>query len=372
MGLAVNQPERQTATPGSLLSINMFGVPVRLHFTFVLLVILLIAIGLEGPSGAEAAIYVLALLTCVLLHELGHALVSRRYGIKTVEIVMFPIGGVARLERNPKPREELWIAIAGPAVNLVIAAILVGTAAALTGTIHWETVFSKKSGDLLGQIAGGNVALALFNLLPAFPMDGGRILRAMLALRKGEAAATEIAAKAGRFLAIVMGIYGLISANFVLVFIAFFVYLGAVQENAAVLGRTFTEGVPVKAAMLTDFRTLTHGQTIRDAANLLLATSQQDFPVVHADQVIGLMGRTQLLRAMAQEGPDAYVASLMERDYLQLTPDTDLSDAMRHLAETGSCGLVMEDGQLIGMLTPENVTEYVLLRRLGIVERRTA
>ena len=135
----------------------MFGVPVRLHFTFVLLVILLIAIGLEGPSGAEAAIYVLALLICVLLHELGHSLVSRRYGIKTVEIVMFPIGGVARLERNPKPREELWIAIAGPAVNLVIAAILIGIAAALTGTIQWETVFSKKSGDLLGQIAGGNV-----------------------------------------------------------------------------------------------------------------------------------------------------------------------------------------------------------------------
>src|SRR5262249_23604502 len=150
---------------------RILGVPVRFHFTFVLLVIFLGALGLEGPSGAQAAIYVLALFASVLLHELGHAMVSKRYGIRTVEIVMFPIGGVARLERNPKPKEELWIALAGPVVNIIIAAALIGTAAMVTGTIQWDKIFSRKDEDMLTQIAAGNLLLAVFNLLPAFPMD---------------------------------------------------------------------------------------------------------------------------------------------------------------------------------------------------------
>ncbi len=362
----MDRSQTSRATPGSVLSIRLFGVPVRFHFTFVLLVVFLIAVGLEGPSGAESAIYVLALFASVLLHELGHALVSKRYGIGTEEIVMFPIGGVARLERSPKPREELWIALAGPVVNIIIAIVLLGLAAALNGTVQWEKVFERKSGDLMGQVAAGNIVLALFNLLPAFPMDGGRILRAMLALKRGEAAATETAARAGRVLAILMGLYGLVSANFLLVFVAFFVYLGAVQENAAVVGRALVEGVPVRMAMITDFRTLSHGDTIRDAANLLLSTSQQDFPVMLGEQVLGLLGRGALLRAMAQEGPDAYVASVMDREFWALNPDSELAEAMPMLAQSGNCMLVMQEGRLLGMITTENVTEFLLLKRMGL------
>lgn len=357
-------------TPGSLFVVRMFGVPVRFHFTFVLLVILLVVYGMEGPSGAESAIYVLALFLSVLLHELGHALVGRRYGIRTAEIVLFPIGGVARVERNPKPREELWIALAGPLVNIVLAVVLIGIAVAVSGTIRWEKVFERKSGELLGQIAAGNLILALFNLLPAFPMDGGRILRAMLAIKRSETVATEIAARAGRILAMLMGIYGVASANYMLVFVAFFVYLGAVQENAAVHGRALTQGVPVRDAMITDFRTLSHGQTIRDAANLLLSGSQQDFPVMHGEQVMGLLGRNALIRAMAQEGPDAYVASAMNREFVTLEPTMDLSEAMPYLAQAGSCALVLEEERLVGLLTSENMTEYLVLRRLGLPQGR--
>lgn len=356
-------------TPGAVFGLRLFGVPVRFHFTFVLLVAFLAAVGLEGPSGADAAIYVLALFACVLFHELGHALVARRYGIKTLEIVLFPIGGVARLERSPKPNEELWIALAGPAVNIVIAGVLIGIEVSTTGLLNWQEVFSRKSGELLGQVAGGNLVLALFNLLPAFPMDGGRVLRALLALKRSEAEATEIAARAGRFLAILMGLYGLISANFMLIFIAFFVYLGAAQETAAVIGRTLTQGVPVSAAMITDFKTLSHGQTVRDAADLLLATSQQDFPVVHGEQIIGLLGRSRLLRALAQEGPEAYVSGVMDRDFLSLTPAADLAEAMPLLAEAGNCALVMQDNILLGMLTAENLTEFMMLRRIGLGTR---
>lgn len=357
---------RNEQTSGSLFQFRIFGIPVRFHFTFVLLVVFLGFVGLEGPSGAEAAIYVLALFASVLFHELGHALVSRRYHIKTVEIVLFPIGGVARLERNPKPNEELWIALAGPAVNVAIAGVLIGVSV-LSGTFQWEKALERKSGDLVAQIAVGNLVLALFNLLPAFPMDGGRILRAMLAIKRGEAAATAMASRAGRALAILMGLYGLISANYMLLFIAFFVYLGAVQENAAVLGRTLTEGVPVRAAMITDFRTLTHGQTIRDAANLLLATSQRDFPIVHGDEVIGLLDRDSLLRAMAQLGPDAYVSSVMDREFLSLDPGADLSHVLPQLARSGgACGLVIVAGKLEGMITSENLSEFLMLRRLGM------
>ena len=134
--------------------------------------------------------------------------------------------------------------------------------------------------------------LCLFNLLPAFPMDGGRILRAVIARCRSEERATRIAAATGRMLAILLGLVGLLTAQFMLVFIAFFVYLGAAQEGAAVAGRSLTQGVPVRAAMITDYRTLPHGSTVRDAANLLLATSQQDFPVMHGDQVIGLLPAT--------------------------------------------------------------------------------
>lgn len=363
----VTTPEQPKPAGG--LAVRLFGVPVRFHFTFLLLVVFLIATGLEGPTGAESAIYVLALFFSVLLHELGHSFVSKRYGIRTIEIVMFPIGGIARLERNPKPKEELWIALAGPLVNVLLAALIMGAAAAYFGSIQWEKVFAKKSGDLMMQIAAGNLILALFNLLPAFPMDGGRILRAMLAMRRGEAAATEIAARAGRVLAIIMGLYGLISADFVFVFVAFFVYLGAVQETAAVVGRSLLQGVPVRDAMITDFRTLAHGQTVRDAANLLLATSQQDFPVLHGDQVLGLLGRGALIRTMAQEGSDAYVATAMNRDFASLPPAMDLADAMPLIAQSGNCALVMEEGKLLGILTSENLAEFLVLRRIGMRQR---
>lgn len=354
------------SVPGSLFTVSLVGVPVRFHFTFVLLAVFLVAIGLEGPSGAEAAIYVLALFVCILLHELGHAIVARRYGIRTHEIVLFPIGGVARLERNPKPHEELWIALAGPVVNIVLAGLLIAAAAWISGTVDWDSVFQRKDGSLLGQVAAGNIVLALFNLLPAFPMDGGRVLRAMLALRMGEDNATALAARSGRALAILMGLFGLISGNFLLVFVAFFVYLGAAQESAVVLGRALTQGIPVSAAMVTDFRTLAHGETIRDAANLLLATSQQDFPIVHGDKVIGLLGRSTLLRAMAQHGPDGYISGAMDREYTTLSPEMDLSEAVQLLSEGSGCALVMDHDRLLGLLTKENLTEFLMLRRLGL------
>lgn len=354
----------ESAIGGTIFEVRAFGIPIRLHFTFVLLLVFLLFIGIGGKqSGAFTALYILALFGSVLLHELGHALMARRFGIRTVEIVMFPIGGLARLDRQPRARQELWIALAGPAVNLVIAGVLVAWLVSSGGWVPVEKIVQPTDQNLAERIALGNLLLAVFNMVPAFPMDGGRVLRALLAMRKTEREATRIAAGAGQALAILMGLYGLLSANFLLIFIAMFVYLGAAQESATARGQTLAQGFPVRAAMITDFRTLQHGDTMRDAGGLLLATSQQDFPVLHGDQVVGLLTRAALLRAMMSEGPDSFVAGAMDRSFHRLSPDADLSEVLGNLA--GHCSLVMEGDRLVGMLTAENISEFLLLRQIA-------
>jgi Zn-dependent protease/CBS domain-containing protein len=364
--------EKPKPFPGSVGSISILGVPVRFHFTFVLLLVFLVFIGVgQRQSGASTAIYVLALFASVLAHELGHALVARHYGIATIEIVMFPIGGVSRPERAPKAKEELWIALAGPTVNLLIGVALLAWIAAQQGFLALEQLREPTDANLAERIALGNLVLWLFNLLPAYPMDGGRILRSFLALRKSEEEATRIAAGAGRGLAILMGLAGLLGGNFILMFVALFVYLGAAQEGAAVRGRILTTGFPVSAAMITDFRTLQHGETIRDAGNLLLATSQHDFPVMHGDAVVGLLTRSRLVRAMLTDGPEAFVAGAMDREFKRLSPDMPLNEALPQVSAPGACALVMDaEGQLKGMVTSENVSEFLLLRQVSMVQAK--
>jgi len=366
---SAQQHQEQSRIPGTISVGSLFGIPIRLHFTFLLLFAFLVALGLSGKQSAAAnSLFIAALFGSVLLHEFGHALVSRRYGIRTLEIVMFPIGGIARLEKNPGIREEFWIAIAGPMVNFVIAGGLVGYLMA-TGTMSpIDSAMEQSDANLLERIAIGNLILGLFNLLPALPMDGGRILRSLLARRRSEAEATQLAARIGTGLAVMMGLYALITFQIFLLFIAFFVYLGATQERVASIGKSATQGLPTRVAMVSDYRTLQHGDTLRDAANLLLATSQQDFPVMLGDRVIGLLGRTALLRAIAQDGPDGYVSGYMQRDFGSVDPDLDLADAIPVLAASGTAVLVMRGEELLGMLTSENLNEFILLRQIGFAK----
>lgn len=346
--------------------ISLFGVPVRFHFTFLFLIAFLVAAGIgSGEAGmAGDALFVIALFLCVLLHELGHALTARRYGIRTLEIVMYPIGGVARLEKQAEPRPELIIAIAGPMVNFVIAGVLIGLMSAVK--------IDKVAEDVVRRIAVANIYLAVFNLLPAFPMDGGRILRAAVAMRKGEQVATRIAAQIGRGLAVLMAIYGILAGQIFLILIALLVFLAATQEGAVSEGRALTAGLPVRSAMITEFHTLPHGSTLRDAAKLLIATTQQDFPVTHGDEVVGLLDRVSFVRGMAAEGPEAYVSAVMDREFVRLDPNRDLSESMQDMAEAGACALVMEDGRLLGLLTRENISEFLMIRKLGITPEPAA
>ena len=364
--MAEERSAARAASPGSVGSVRLMGVPIRLHFTFVLLLIFLIVVGLgSNQSPANYSLFVAAVIASVLLHELGHAFVSSRYGIRTLEIVMFPIGGVARLERPAKPREEFWIAITGPLVNLLIAGLIIGVLYTQKQAINPFALAQPTDSNLADRIGLANLILAGFNLLPAFPMDGGRMLRALLSRFKSEYEATRIATWSGRMLAISMGLYGFIYMP-MLAFVAFFIYLGAANEGAASRGRSLTQGIPVRAAMVTEFHTLSHGTTIRDAANLLLSTSQQDFPVVHGDQVLGLLGRNALLRGMAVEGPDAYVAAFIDREFISISPEKDLAEVLPLMAHAGACALVMQEDKLVGLLTSENLSQFLLLRSVGL------
>ena len=347
---------------------RVFGVPVRLHFTFVLLVAFLVVADLSHAFSGAFALFLLGLLGSMLLHDLAHASVAAGMRVRTLEIVMLPIGGLARYEKRLKPFQELWIALAGPFANLLISLGIFGYIAATHQVVQVDlaALLVPSSGSVIQRLAFVNLLLALFNLMPAFPMDGGRVIRALLSLIRPADEATRTAAWVGRMIAISMGVYGIFAPQFVLVFFAFFIWMGAAQESTAALGRTLTHGVPVRAAMITEFHRLGHGDTIRNAVNLLLTSAQQDFPVLHGDEVIGLLDRATLLKSLGTDGPDAYVAGVMDRDYVALDPATDLAETLPLMARSGRCALVLEGTQLIGMLTRENLSEFMLLRRYGM------
>ncbi len=247
------------------------GIDVYMHATFLMLIGWIAVVHWsEGRTVAaviEGVGFILALFACVVLHEFGHALTARRYGIKTRDITLLPIGGLARLERMPdEPRQELWVALAGPAVNVVIALLLFGW---LRATGDWDAIdqLGVTRGSFLERVMIANVFLVGFNLLPAFPMDGGRVLRAALAMRMEYTRATARAAAIGQGMAILFGFLGLLG-NPVLIFIAFFVWIGAAQEASMVQMKSALAGIPVRRAMLTHFRTLTPANTLGDAADL--------------------------------------------------------------------------------------------------------
>ena len=362
-----NKPAGSTA--GTIKFVRLFGTPISLHFSFILLAIVVIAKDFAGRQTTSTyTLYLLGMLASVLVHEAAHAIVARQLRVRTLEVVMFPIGGLPRMERTLKPVEEIWISIAGPVVNAIIALGLFTYLAQThqAAQIKPSDLMQPSDVNLLGLLAFGNLLLVAMNLLPAFPMDGGRILRALLAFIHPEDEATRIAAWVGRMLAIAMALYGLLASEFMLVFFALFVYLGSAMEFAAATGRSLTQGIPVRAAMMTEFHTLEHGKTVRDAATLLLATSQQDFPIVHGDQVVGLLGRNLLLKALATEGQDAYVAGVMDREFLSIEPGMDLAEVLPLMAQSGRCALVMDGEKLLGLLTTENLSEFLLLRRFGM------
>jgi Zn-dependent protease/CBS domain-containing protein len=350
------------------------GIDVYIHSTFFLL---LGFIGLtnwlakRSLAGTLAGVgFMLALFGCVLLHEFGHALTARRYGIQTRDITLLPIGGVARLERMPDdPKQELWVALAGPAVNAVIAGLLYAWLASQS-LLEPLTNLSLSQGSFLERVMLVNVSLVLFNLLPAFPMDGGRVVRALLAMRMEYTRATQIAATLGQGMALIFGFVGLFSNPFLL-FIAFFVWIGAAQEASLALMKSALGGIPVSRAMVTGFETVPETANLGAVIDVLLHGAQEDFPVTRDGELVGVLERRALVTGLAQHGRELPVTQVMKRD----SPTVDASQMLEAaLLAMQTCGCetvpVLRDGRLVGLLTKHNVGEFLAIQSALEASRR--
>ena len=356
------------------------GIPVRVHVTFFLLLAWFFWTGISRgmTEAVQSVLFILAAFGCVVLHEFGHALTARRYGVVTRDITLLPIGGVARLDRFPrKPSQEVAIALAGPAVNVVIAGILylVMRLSPVRYDFGDPTLLQR---SFVARLFAFNVVVTVFNLIPAFPMDGGRVLRALLAMRLEYVRATRIAATVGQGLAFLFGVLGLFG-NPMLILIALFVFIGAGQESTLVRMHSMFDGVPVQSAMITDFRALHADDPITRAVELLLEGHQQDFPVLDGrDGVVplGILTRSDLLKAVAGGRTEARVGEVVRRSCVAVHPDEMLEDVFRRMQENGcpAVPVVLPGRGIIGMVTLENVGEFAMVQaaRSGAPRRAPA
>jgi len=351
-------------------SIRLFdvgGTAVRIHLTFFLLLAWIAAIHWMRGGPAEAidgVLFIVALFVCVVLHEFGHVFAARRYGIRTSDVTLLPIGGVASLERMPeKPGQEIVVALAGPAVNLVIALALMFLLGAQFDLSQMAQLEQAQT-TLIGRIAAANVMLFAFNLIPAFPMDGGRVLRALLAIGMGYTRATRVAASIGQGLAVIFGFLGLMG-NPLLVLIAVFIFLAASGEAGYVQAREYTRGYLASHAMITAYQPLNPASTADDAAALLLRTTQQEFPVVDgAGALRGVVTREDLIKALQEKGGSTPVLEFMTRDVPTVPENACLDNVYELLRRQGQriVGVVDPQQRLVGYITAENLAELVMIQ----------
>jgi Zn-dependent protease/CBS domain-containing protein len=367
-------PEEARAFAWSRKLVRVAGIDVYVHGTFLLLIGFFAISDLVAGKGVFAMtrgiFFLLAVFTTVVLHELGHALTARRFGIRTRDITLLPIGGVARLERMPdKPREQLLVSIAGPLVNLVIAVLLLAVLGVLHGPLAFESV-RQAGGSFLTQLMWVNVSLAIFNLLPGYPMDGGRILRALLAMRMAPERATQVAARTGQGVAVLLGVAGIV-ANPVLLVIAVFVWMGARAEHAMSRIKMALAGVSVRQGMITDFTTVAPTDSLSRALELTRRGFQPDFPVVEDGRLVGLLMHGDVLRALAAEGGrHLLVGQIMKRDTPRMSPLDRLDGALSTMRERGCpVAVVVEGERLVGILTVDHIAELMAVeaaRRRGV------
>lgn len=357
------------------------GIELRVHVTFGL-VLVLGAMQWGAHHGARGALFGAALTAllfgCVVLHELGHSLVARRFGLGVRQIVLLPIGGVAMIEGKPKrPVHELLIALAGPAVNVVLAAGLLAVASRWYGVDTLAEVVragaskpAPSAETAITWLLGANLGLAVFNMIPAFPLDGGRVLRAALAMILGPARATTLATATGQVLAVGLGAYALIGGHVFLALIAGFIFLSAGQERASEQASAVLTGVPVGAAYNRTAITLAPGERVSAVVTHILTSYQPDFAVVHGGMLLGVVTRDEIVAALAGDEGDPYVAGVMSRDVVLVEATQSLEEVTRIMGERGVRVVAVEhEGQYLGLVSREDIAEALLYLHL-LHERR--
>jgi len=358
----------------SITLIQIAGIPIKLHLTF-FIILLLGAWQWAGRSdnpmtGAIfGVVLMLTLFLCVALHELGHSLMARRFGIETREILLMPLGGIAQLEKNPtQPRHELLIALAGPLVNVLIAALLVvigltPQVSLFNSLLDGQGLSSALStepslNNLLLWLVSANVSLVLFNLIPAFPLDGGRVLRAVLAMGLGYPLATRIATVVGQMIAVVLGIFGLFSGNFLLALVAIFIFVGATQETAVADSKVVLTTRRLGDAYNRHVITLQNGDRLSRVVDYLLTSYQPDFAVIFGKKLLGIVTREAAMQALASQPDDLYVSEIMNRDIVKLDADLNLDEVREQLGEKGvRVAAVYKGDEFLGLISVEDLQE---------------
>ncbi|HXW71288.1 MAG TPA: site-2 protease family protein [Methylocella sp.] len=348
------------------LTLGRFGATVvRVHLTFFLLLIWIGASAWQQggiPAARDSILFIVLIFVCVVLHEFGHILMARRFGIETPEVILLPIGGVARMPRMPeKPSQELAVAIAGPMVNIIIALLLLG----IIGSIKSDSLahIDDPRISLFVRLAAVNIFLVLFNMIPAFPMDGGRVLHAILALKYGNARATQIAARLGQMLAFGLGFLGLFG-NPLLIFIGIFVYVAAGGEAQMSAFGEAARTLSVGDVMETRFNAIPVEATLGQAIDTLLAAAQHEFPVVDAfKKPVGLLAREDILSALKSHDHEAPVTALM-RPLETVWSRTPLSTVLDRLnaPRAKALAVIDPDGTLVGLLTRQNLGEVMIIK----------
>jgi len=346
------------------------GIKIFIHWTFLILIgwifLMHAQAGKNLSEGLWGVIFILALFACVVLHELGHALTAKRFKIITRDITLYPIGGVASLERLPeKPGQELLVALAGPAVNVVIAAglwIYIQSAGLMPDFSKLKNADEIENVPFVFNLFAANVALVIFNLIPAFPMDGGRVLRALLAFNMDRTKATRIAAAIGQLMAMIFVFFGFFF-NFWLVFIGLFVFLGASAEAKAEETKAGLKGVKVSDVLMSRYSVLKPGEPLSNAVSLLLDSQERSFVIEEDGKVKGILSRKEIISGLTQFGKDASVENVMRTDFTNLKTSDLLNDVMERF-ETKEYSLmpVFKENKLAGVLDLENISEYLMVQ----------
>ncbi|HWA83794.1 MAG TPA: site-2 protease family protein [Fimbriimonadaceae bacterium] len=340
------------------------GIDIYVHATFAILLVWLVAVEYLNHQSTRSILsamaFMLLIFLIIVLHELGHALAARRYGIETERITLWPIGGVASLNRIPEdPKQELVVAFAGPLVNFAISAGI------FIGFLVSHTLYSVlDAGNILGQLFWVNIFLAFFNLLPAFPMDGGRVLRALLAMKLSREQATEIAVNVGHVMALIFGTVGLLIINNpFLIFIAFFIWIGADGELQQVRLHSFLRGISVSEVMTRDFQTVRADMPVGELATRLAPGFQTDYPVVEDGRLVGFVNLEDIARGVASGGPQAQVGAYANSNFETAEPGEQVEEVLSEMGprDTGAVA-VLEGGKLVGLVTPANVGEFMMVR----------
>ncbi len=344
------------------------GIKIFIHWTFALLIAWIVYNDVKAGLGTTEILwsiaFVLSIFVCVTLHELGHSLTAQRYHIKTRDITLLPIGGVASLEGIPeKPKEELLITLAGPLVNVAIALLLLPF-------VHWGETSEAFQG--LGTVSGQsfimsllsvNITLAVFNMIPAFPMDGGRVLRALLSYKMGRVKATRIAAGIGQAIAVGFVILGFLGNPF-LVFIGVFIFMGARGEEKHVKNRAFINGVTIQQVMMREVPSVDAQITIREAAQQLLHGQNKNFVVVTNNQPVGTLSHSEIIKALAEQGEQSLVENAMDKELIYLDAGMSLEDGLKKMQLARKpLALVTSGPALIGVVDAQNIAEYLLIKK---------